>query len=104
MKTKVPTTKDILLERLENFCQGHKLTFDEPGSINFRKVKNVDQYTIYFRSPKGQKMFEDCWLRKDSTRLSDSLQNYGLELHKVSGGCADCSIATHIGLLQVKYN
>lgn len=70
---------------------------------NFRKVKNQDAYSIYFRT-KGSKILKKIWLNKGNDRevyslqLKELLSSFGLNLIKIEGGFASWNVNCIVSL------
>jgi len=72
------------------------ITFDSEG-INFRKVKNEDAYTIYFRATNvDNKLLEEVWFEGTNSHFINTLKKH---FNKVvlKGGAANFGCSTILG-------
>lgn len=92
------TRKEQLISKLYWVCDKLGLSFDGPGTHNFRKLPKRDVWNIYFRSRtvKGSPALRQIWL-KEGTELVDLLKKVGFETVQVEGGCADFGCSMRIG-------
>ena len=92
---KLDSEATVILNKIKKISAQTGLSFDKPGTPNWRRRKGV--YSIYLRATteKGRQLLEKVWLSKskNTTGLYKQLATEFSQI-EIAGGCSDmgCSI------------